>query len=405
MKKLLFLICLLIPITTLALEYPSVNSKVVEIYDLNDKKVLYEVNSNEVVSIASLTKIATTITAIESIENLDEEVIITNDILRTVSWEASKAGLRAGDKLTYRDLLYASILPSGADATHALAILTSGDIGSFVNKMNDLASRIGLEHTHFVNVTGLDDKDHYSTADDVRKLLEYSLANPTFKEIFTTKMYEMTNGKLVKSTLYKYDATDEVLEKITGSKTGFTQNAGYCLSSLTTINGHEMIILVLNAQIGGPVFNNVVDTMTLINFLNNNYKDEVLLEKDKLIKIIPVKLSKINNYIVYSDKELIKFLPSDYDIKKLTIEYDGLEELSYKNKKGDKIGTVSYSYDNELLYKQDVILDTQIEISYKKVIKKYYLVIIGLVVFILIILLLFIVRFIKKKKKRNKKRK
>ena len=405
MKKLLFLICLLIPITTLALEYPSVNSKVVDIYDLNDKKVLYEVNSNEVVSIASLTKIATTITAIESIENLDEEVIITNDILRTVSWEASKAGLRAGDKLTYRDLLYASILPSGADATHALAILTSGDIGSFVNKMNDLASRIGLEHTHFVNVTGLDDKDHYSTADDVRKLLEYSLANPTFKEIFTTKMYEMTNGKLVKSTLYKYDATDEVLEKITGSKTGFTQNAGYCLSSLTTINGHEMIILVLNAQIGGPVFNNVVDTMTLINFLNNNYKDEVLLEKDKLIKIIPVKLSKINNYIVYSDKELVKFLPSDYDIKKLTIEYDGLEELSYKNKKGDKIGTVSYSYDNELLYKQDVILDTQIEISYKKVIKKYYLVIIGLVVFILIILLLFIVRFIKKKKKRNKKRK
>lgn len=403
MKKiLLFLICLLMPLSTLALEYPSVNSKVVEIYDLTDKKVLYEVNANDVVSIASLTKIATTITAIENIENLDEEVTITNDILRTVSWEASKAGLKVGDKLTYRDLLYASILPSGADATHALAILTSGDIDSFVNKMNDLANRIGLEHTHFVNVTGLDDKDHYSTADDVRKLLEYSLANPTFREIYTTKMYEMTNGKIVKSTLYKYGANDEALEKITGSKTGFTQNAGYCLSSLTTINGHEMIILVLNAQTGGSVFYNVVDTMAFINFLNNNYKDEVLLEKDKIIKTIPVKLSKINNYIVFSDKELVKFLPSDYDINKLTIEYDGLEELSYKNKKGDKIGTVTYSYDNELLYKQDVILDTQIELSFKKLIKKYYLVIIGLVVFILLIMLFSIFKIIKKKSKKRK---
>ena len=178
LTKLLLLIYLLIPLSVFSLEYPNVNSKVIEIYDLTDKKVLYEIKSNNQVFMASLTKIATTITAIENIKNLDKKVTITKEILNTVDKIASVAGLKAGDIVTYRDLLYASMLPSGADATNALAILLSGSIDNFVVKMNDLVKRIGLEHTHFVNVTGLDTDNHYSTADDLRKLLEYALKSP-----------------------------------------------------------------------------------------------------------------------------------------------------------------------------------------------------------------------------------
>lgn len=390
MKKIVFLIiCLFIPITIYSLEFPTVNSKIVEIYDLNDKKILYEIGSNEVTSIASLTKIVTTITAIENIENLDEEVIITYSILKTVSPEASVAGLKVGDKLTYRDLLYASMLPSGADATNSIAILSSGSIDNFVNKMNDLAKKIGLTNTHFKNVTGLDDKNHYSTADDIRKILEYALKNETFKKIYTTKKYTMTNGVTVKSTLYKYGASDLDINKIIGSKTGFTFDAGYCLSSLSNINNHDVITVVIKADKNYSI----KDTITLIDFMNNNYNEETLIEKNRLIKTLPVNLSKTEKYKVYSDKKVTKYLPSDYDKNKFKIKYTGLKELSYKNHKGDKIGVVKYYYDNEVIYKQDIFLNKNIDLDFIKLIKKYH----KLIIIIISILLLIIIIKCKRK--------
>ena len=401
MKKLyLFLIIFFIPFYCFALEYPELNSKVVEIYDLNDKKVLYEVKANEKVSIASLTKIATTITAIENIENLQEKVTITNSILSTVSPEASVAGLKDGDVLTYEDLLYASILPSGADATNSIAILSSGSVQEFVKKMNKLAEKIGLYNTHFINVTGLDEEGHYSTADDVRKLLEYALQNEVFKKIYTTKIYTLSNGKVVKTTLFSYNKNNSIDPNIIkGSKTGFTYDAGYCLSSLTFINGHDVIILVLNASKIGNDFYNIKDTLSIIDFMNHNYKDEILINKNETIKEIPVILSNISNYKVLSDKKVVKYLPSDYDKDKFKAVYDGLEKLSFKNHKGDKIGTIKYYYDEELLYTQEVKLDKKINISLIKILKKYYLLII-------IVISLFIFIFIrlnwKKKKQRRK---
>ena len=136
MKKLLFLLLLLMPLNIYALEYPEINSKKAIVYDITDDKILYEKNSNEQTNIASLTKIMTTITAIEKIEDLNEEVIITKEILDTVSKKASIAGLKENDKVTYEDLLYASMLPSGADATNALAISLCGSIENFVKDMN-----------------------------------------------------------------------------------------------------------------------------------------------------------------------------------------------------------------------------------------------------------------------------
>ena len=398
-----FIITLLIllPINVFALDYPSINSKIVEVYDINDDKILYEVDSNKQTSIASLTKIATTITAIENIKNLDEQVTITSNILSTVSSDASKAGLKVGDKVTYRDLLYASMLPSGADATNSIAILSSGSIDNFVAKMNELAKKLKLENTHFVNVTGLDKDGHYSSADDVRKLLNYALKNELFREIYTTKEYTLSNGLKVKSTVNdKYGKNNDV-SKIIGSKTGFTGNAGYCLSSLSNINGHEMLIIVLNASHIGNNYYNIVDTVDLINFMNESYKDETLVKKGQLIKKIPVTLSKIDNYKILSTKNVKKYLPKDYDIKNLKIEYKGLNTLSFSNKKGEKIGSIKYYYEGKLIDKEDVILNKEIKMDIIKVLKKYYYIIIGA---ILIIAGLITYKIKTKKKKKHPKR-
>ena len=139
MKKIIYFIILLIPFPILALTYPTLHYRNAIIYDLTDNNILYNYHSEEETSIASLTKIMTTIVAIESIDNLDETITYTENMDSLVRWDASVAGLKVGKTYTYRDLLYASILPSGADATTALAISISGSIDAYVNKMNALA--------------------------------------------------------------------------------------------------------------------------------------------------------------------------------------------------------------------------------------------------------------------------
>ena len=398
----LFLTFIMIyPLDIFALEYPEINSKITEIYDLTNKEVVYEIDSNKQASIASLTKIVTTITAIESISNLDEKITITQDMLDTVRWDASKAGLKAGDKLTYKDLLYASMLPSGADATNSIAILSSGSIDNFVSKMNKLVTKLGLKNTHFVNVTGLDAEGHYSTADDIRKILEYALKNELFREIYTTKKYTLSNGLTFNSTIKKYNASSGMdTSKILGSKTGFTGEAGYCLSTLSNINSHEFIVIVLNAEYKDNKYYNIVDSINLIDFLTEHFKNQVLVKKEKVVKKLPVRLSKTDIYEIKAKKNVTLYLPDDYDKDKLKIKYTGPDHLSFMNKPGKKIGTIAYYYDNKLITKENVILNSKLEISIGKILKKYFYAFI-----ILFILLILIIRPKKKKKKKVKLRK
>lgn len=374
MKKLISIIILFLlinPVIVYALDYPILDSKKIEIYDLTSNREIYEVDSNRITAIASLTKIVTTITAIETIDNLDEEVTINNEILKTVSWDASKAGLKANDKVTYRDLLYASMLPSGADATNAIAILSSGSINNFVNKMNSLAKKLKLNNTHFVNVTGLDEEGQYSTAKEIRIILEYALENDLFRQIYQTKQYTLSNGLQVKSTLFKYNGSLDIT-KIMGSKTGYTGNAGFCLSSLSNINSHEFLIIVLNADKKDGKYYNIVDTIDIIDFLEKHYDFQLLVEKNKIVKTIPIRLSKLDKYQIKAQNDIKYYLPDDYDKSKIEIKYEGMDHLSFLNKKGSKIGTIAYYYDNEFVTKENVILKIDPKISLIKVFMSYF---------------------------------
>ena len=397
--SLLLFITLLFPFNVFGLVFPSINSKVVEIYDLTDEKVIYEVDSNKISSIASLTKIVTTITAIENIPNLNEEVTVTRDILNTVYWDASKAGLKVGDRLTYLDLLYASMLPSGADATNTIAITSSGSIDNFVIKMNELVTKLGLKNTHFVNVTGLDSEGHYSTGSDIRVILSYALKNELFRKIYTTREYTLSNGLVVYSTIITYNKSGSIdTSKILGSKTGYTGEALYCLSSLSNINNHEFIIIVLNGEHINNIYYNIYDTTNLINFLESNYKDQLLVEKGKIVKKINVKYSKIDSIDIKVSKDIYKYLPTDYDKEKIKVEYKGVEELSFKNKIGEKLGVITYYYDNNKISDEKVLLNEKLEISYEKIFKEYWYIFISGVL-VLLLLIIFIIKKCRKKKR------
>lgn len=400
MKKILYLlIILLIPFNVFALTYPNLHYDKALIYDMTDDNILYSKDSDKESSIASLTKIMTTITALENIEDLNRYVTYTEEMASLVRWDASVAGLKVGNQVTYKDLLYASILPSGADATTALAISTSGSINNFVKKMNNMAEKIGMSNSHFVNVTGLDAEGHYSTAEDILKLLKYSLQNEQFKEIYTTKTYTLSNNLFVRSTLFSYNGNTN---RILGSKTGFTLDAGRCISAYFKSNDHEMILITLGASSDYKTAH-ITDALELIDFIDDNYHNQNLIEENQVIKTIPVKNSKIDSYEIKSHDNITKYLPDDYDKSLIKIDYNGLEELSFTNKENTKIGEVSYYYDGSLLTKKDIYLETQIKLDIIKLLISY-----KYIVLIIIAILLFIITTIIRKKKRlsqKKKRK
>ena len=273
MKKLIYLFICFIPFSVQALSVPEIDSEVAIVYDINDDKIILDKNSHEQHSIASLTKIMTVLTALENIDDLNETVTVTKPMLDGIYWNASVAGLVSGDTVTYLDLLYAAILPSGADATQILAYSISGDVDTFVALMNDMAKKIGAKDTIYVNTTGLDEENATSTAYDQALILKYALENPVFKEIYSTKNYTLTNGLQIESTINKYNRLLNLdTSKIIGSKTGNTSDAGLCMSALFQHEFHDMLVITLGASIKDDTFYNLLDTLTLIDYVNNEYE-------------------------------------------------------------------------------------------------------------------------------------
>ena len=301
MKKFLFILFCFLPISVFALEMPEINSEAAIVYDLDEDMIVLEKNSDEMRPIASLTKIMTVITAIENIEDLDKRVTITSQMLSGIYWNASVAGLKAGDTVTIRDLLYAAILPSGADATQVLAYVVCGDVSEFVLKMNELAKEIGATHTNYVNTTGLDQDGAYSTVEDQLLILSYALENPVFKSVYTTKDYTLANGLEVEATIHKYNKLLNLdTSDIIGSKTGNTTLAGLCMSALFYHEDHEMLLITLGADTVEDVPYNLMDTLFLIDYIHEFYEipeEEIQAFSEE----IEVKDSSIENLSVHSE--------------------------------------------------------------------------------------------------------
>lgn len=230
-------------------------SKNIYVYNLSKKRVMMAIQEKERVSPASLTKIMTTIVALENIKNPNEIAPIDKKTYQEmVAKNSSMAGFFGNEKTTYYDLLYGTILNSGGECANSLAINICGSENKFLELMNEKAKELKLNNTHFTNVEGLDDENHYMSAKDVAKLLEYALQNKEFKKIFTTKNKLSTktinhrNGILLKSTvLSKLDEYPQNNFKIKGGKSGTTDNAGLCWATLAEKNNQEYIIVVMGS--------------------------------------------------------------------------------------------------------------------------------------------------------------
>ena len=211
--------------------------------DSKTKQVLFEQNADEIVPMASTTKILTALVAITH-GDLDREVTISKN---AASIRGSKVGYVAGEKIRLRELLYGLMYKSGNDAAIAIAEDIGGSIEGFSKIMNDYALSLGLINSHFESPHGLDSSKHYTCAYDLALLTTKAMENELFCQICGTKSITRDVSNFTRD----YNNINKILYKIPGAngvKTGYTGQAGKCLVSSVKHEGRNIIIVVLNCS-------------------------------------------------------------------------------------------------------------------------------------------------------------
>ena len=225
--------------------------------DSDENTIIAGKNYNKRMYPASLTKVMTLIVAAENIDDIHAKYKFSaNDIDPLVEEDASRAGFSAGEEVTVEDLMNAAILTSGADGTVGLANVVAGSERAFVTMMNDKAKELGLKNTHFVNASGLHNKYHYSTCEDMAMILKYAMDNDICKKILTTTTYrtsrtpqhkqglELTNILTMRLDGYYVEGGGDII----GGKTGFTTEAKYTLSTQLDYEGKNYICVTARSD-------------------------------------------------------------------------------------------------------------------------------------------------------------
>ena len=242
---------------TLDLELYSSSAVLV---DVQSGTVLAEKGMDEKIYPASMTKVMTLLVAAENLPDLDATFTMTQAIIDPLYLAgASMAGYVNGETVTMRDLLYGAVVPSGAEATEALAQAVAGSEEAFVAMMNEKAAALGLTNTHFMNTSGLHDENHYSTVREIALILQAALENETCTEILSAENYRASETEqhpdgLAMTNKFLYRVHHEYAlngAEITAAKTGYTAEAMNCCASTgTTPDGRSVICVTANAWTG-----------------------------------------------------------------------------------------------------------------------------------------------------------
>lgn len=339
MKKILLLIIILI-----LLLIPKVNASTssASSYILMDEttgRVLLSKDMNSKRLIASITKIMTSIIAIES-GKVEDTVTIDDSILKAYG---SGIYIEVGEEIKLKDLLYGLMLRSGNDAALAIANYIAGSEENFVNLMNAKAKELGMKNTLFYNASGLPTPHgNYSSCYDMALLTRYVMKNKLYREIVSTKEYKVTTNYKTyiwnnKNKLLRYNY-------ITGGKTGYTEESGRTLVSSATIDGMNLIAVTIRDSDDWNTH------LELYNYAKDNYESYKVLNKNKF-KVIGDTYYKDNYFYIKNDV----YIPLKKNEKKSLVSHIILEKKkNYKT--NDKVGINQIYLGNKLLYEEDIYI-------------------------------------------------
>lgn len=337
----------------------NLSSESAILMDAESGKILYEKNIEEKLPMASMTKIMSMLLIMENIENgslkYEDKVIISEN---ASGMGGSQVFLQKGEEYTVNDLLKCIAVSSANDAVVAMAEKISGSVDEFVTLMNEKAKNLGLKNTNFANPHGLDNENHYSTAYDMaiiaKELLKYEdiLKYTSIYEDYLTKpdgsqVWLVNTNRLVRF----YDGVD-------GLKTGYTTEAGYCLTATAKKNDLRLISVVMKSP---SAEERSSDTSTLLTYGFNSFKSNVIYSKDKSLGKIKIEKGKLKEVDVYLKEDATEILsvtekPSNYtfNIK--------IDKINAPVKAGTIVGTTEI-IDNEgnIIKEADIIIKEDVE--------------------------------------------
>ena len=356
MKKSLFVVLMaficIMPVKAEKLNLAE-NAKSAILLEASTGEVIYEKNSDKKMVPASMTKMMSMLLIVEAIENgvihWDDKVTVSEN---AASMGGSQILLEVGEKMSVEDMFKGISIASGNDAVVAMAEKIGGSVDVFVNMMNERAKQLGLKNTNFKNPHGLDADDHYSSAKDMsiiarelvrhEKVLKFtSIYEDYLREGTDRKLWLVNTNKLVRF----YDGVD-------GLKTGYTEEAGYCLTATAKKNGMRIIAVVMgepDSKLRNKEVSEMLDyafaQYEIHNLLGNKKtlgKYEVDKASQKYVEIVP------KSEITILKKKGEKVTKAAYDIT--------LDKLKAPIKKGDSVGTLEIKENGNVIRSVDLTI-------------------------------------------------
>lgn len=334
------------------------NAKSAILIEASTGKVLYEKNIDEKYAPASMTKMMSLLLIMENIDNrnlrMDEVIKVSKN---AASMGGSQIFLQENEEMTVEDLLKGITIGSANDATVALAERIGGTESAFVELMNKKAKELGLKNTNFKNPTGLDEANHYSSSRDMSiiarelvkhsKILEFSSIYETYLRTDTDNKFWLVNtNKLVRF----YPGVD-------GLKTGYTEEAGYCLTA--TINKDNMrLISVVMGEPTSSIRNSEVSA--LLDYGYNLYQKDTYITTEEIIDTVPIEKGKeeFANIVVLKDVGTIN--KKGHKMGEVTYELN-LKKIKAPVNKGDIVGSLTIKEDGKVVNNVDVTVDKRVD--------------------------------------------
>lgn len=347
---------------------PSVNSESAVLMDLSSGAVLYEKNAHKAQYPASITKIMTTLLAIENC-SMGEIVTFSHDAVFGIEMGSSHIGIDEGEKLTIEQSLYAIMLASANEVSWGVGEHITGTLSDFADMMNERAKELGCLNTHFVNANGLHNDDHYTTAYDMALISREAMKYNTFRKITATKRYTIppTNKHDVDNIFlnhhqmlmgnnypqYKY-------EYCIGGKTGYTTKAGNTLVTFAKKDDMELVCVVMRANGGASPENQYTDTIGLFNWAFENFTQYDISEAANELENSQMVLFDRYNPIFDSENTPLYLsntsvlLPNGVDLEEAVRSVEIYSDVDLKE--GETVvGNISYTYNDRIVGNTNII--------------------------------------------------
>ncbi|MGL4791009.1 MAG: D-alanyl-D-alanine carboxypeptidase family protein [Anaerotignaceae bacterium] len=359
MKKLIIFLCVMMFSQSVYGAQVKVSALGAIIMDAESGRVLWEKQSDKVLSMASTTKIMTAIIALES-SNINEVTTVTK---RAALAPEVSLGINTGEEYIIKDLLYPLMLQSSNDAAIAIAEGVAGTVEDFATLMNEKAKELGANNTIFVTPNGLDEGEHSSTAYDMALITKYALENEEFVELINTKNYTLHCRN--KSRVFDVNNKNRLLNQYEGAigvKTGFTNKAGHCFVGAVRQGEKTLITVVLGSGWGSAGKEQKwIDTKNLLNYGFENFEKVKILDKNTFCGTVDVIQSEIKTVEGEIKEEGYAMLSED-ELETVHTEIRMVKAMEAPIEKGEVLGkAIVYTDTGEVLFKTEIVAKNSVE--------------------------------------------